>query len=137
MAERLTAMGEKEQHVHIAVNDLVSHPRLAQLVDLVHGKAGSHNASTMQLCQCEDGNILFMFHPVGGSMYCYSESARQLQDRYTLYAAEPAGFKAEKNALNTKLQSIQERVAIYLTEIIKVTTDSIIFCGWSFGGLRA
>ena len=137
MAVRLIAMVEKELHVHLTVNELVAHPSIVRLADLVQGKAGSHSGPIIQLCHCQGGKNLFMFHPVGGSVYCYSELARLLQNRYTLYAVEPAGFQAEKNALNTELLGVQDLAEIYLDEILKVTTDNIIFGGWSFGGLLA
>lgn len=137
MAVRLIAMVEKELHAHLTVNELVAHPSIARLANLVQGKGGSHSGPIIPLCHCPNGKNLFMFHPVGGSVYCYSELARLLQSRYSLYAVEPAGFQAEKNVLNTELLRVQDLAALYLDEILKVTTDNIIFGGWSFGGLLA
>ena len=137
VAVRLIAMIEKELHVHIAINELVAHPSIAQLAELVQGKAGVRKGPIIPLGQCVGGKNLFMFHPVGGSVFCYSELSRLLQNNHSLYAVEPAGFQAEKNVLNTELHTVQGLAAIYLDEILKVTTDNIIFGGWSFGGLLA
>ncbi|WP_298994119.1 alpha/beta fold hydrolase [uncultured Desulfovibrio sp.] len=137
MAVRLVAMIEKELRVHIAVNELMAHSSIARLAELVEGKAGVRNSPIIKLCHCEGGKNLFLFHPVGGSVFCYSDLARLLGGRYTLYAVEPAGFQAEKTVLNTELHSVQDLAAIYLDEILKVATENIVFGGWSFGGLLA
>ena len=137
MAVRLVAMIEKELRVHIAVNELMAHSSIARLAELVEGKAGARNSPIIKLCHSEGGKNLFLFHPVGGSVFCYSDLAQLLDGRYTLYAVEPAGFQAEKTVLNTELHSVQGLAAIYLDEILKVATDNIVFGGWSFGGLLA
>ena len=137
MAVRLVAMIEKELRVHIAVNELMTHSSIARLAELIEGKAYVRNSPIIKLCHSEDGKNLFLFHPVGGSVFCYSDLARQLDGRYTLYAVEPAGFQAEKTVLNTELHSVQDLAAIYLDEILKVATENIVFGGWSFGGLLA
>lgn len=137
MAVRLVAMIEKELRVHIAVNELMAHSSIARLAELVEGKAGVRNSPIIKLCQSEGGKNIFLFHPVGGGVFCYSDLARLLDGRYTLYAVEPAGFQAEKTVLNTELYSVQDLAAIYLDEILKVATENIVFGGWSFGGLLA
>ena len=137
MAVRLVAMIEKELRVHIAVNELMAHSSIARLAELVEGKTGTRTSPIIKLCHSEDGKNLFLFHPVGGSVFCYSDLARLLDGRYTLYAVEPAGFQAEKTVLNTELHSVQDLAAIYLDEICKVATENIVFGGWSFGGLLA
>ena len=137
MAVRLVAMIEKELRAHIAVNELMAHSSIARLAELVEGKTGTRTSPIIKLCRSEGGKNLFLFHPVGGSVFCYRDLARLLDGRYTLYAVEPAGFQAEKTALNTELYRVQDLAAIYLDEILKVATENIFFGGWSFGGLLA
>lgn len=137
MAIRLIAMIEKELNVHIAVNELFAHPTIALLSSFFAGKAKVHDSPVIKLCHCEGGRNIFLFHPVGGSVFCYSELAKLLSHKYTVYAVEAAGFRPERTALNTELHKVEELAEYYLEEILKVETKDIIFGGWSFGGLLA
>ena len=130
-------MIEKELGVRLAVADLVTHSSIARLAGLLEGKTTTRNSPVIQLCQREGAPNIFLFHPVGGSVFCYSDLARLLSEKYTVYAVEAAGFSTERNALNTELQSVESLAEYYLGEILKVATGSIIFGGWSFGGLVA
>lgn len=137
MAIRLVAMVEKELGVHVAVNELFTHSTIALLAGCIAGKGVTQNGSVIRLCHREGGKNLFLFHPVGGSVFCYSHLAETLGRACTVYAVEAAGFSAERTALNTELHRVQDLAAYYLDEILKVETQDIVFGGWSFGGLVA
>ncbi|BFR47068.1 alpha/beta fold hydrolase [Nitratidesulfovibrio sp. HK-II] len=137
MAIRLAAMVEKELGVHVAVNELFTHPSIALLAGLIAGKGGTRNGPVIRLCRREGGKNLFLFHPVGGSVFCYSHLAETLGGACTVYAVEAAGFSAEKTALNTELHRVEDLAEYYLGEILKAETEDIVFGGWSFGGLVA
>ncbi len=137
LAIRLIAMIEKELHAHITVTELFAHPTLALLAHFFAGKAKEQEGPIIKLCHCEGGKKLFLFHPVGGSVFCYSALMEHLRHAYTVYAVEAAGFRPERTALNTELHRVEGLAAYYLEEILKVETDDILFGGWSFGGLLA
>ena len=137
LAIRLAAMLEKELGVHVSLSELFAHPTIAQLAELFAGKARTDNGPVIRLCRCEGGKNLFLFHPIGGSVFCYGELARQLGNKYTVYAVEAAGFSPERTALNTELYRVEDLAGYYLQEILKVETENIVFGGWSFGGLLA
>lgn len=137
LAIRLIAMIEKEMGVHLTVNELFAHPTIAQLAGLFRGKAQANDSPVIRLCHKEGGKNLFLFHPVGGSVFCYSGLASLLGHEYTVYAVEAAGFRPERTALNTELHRVEDLAAYYLEEILKVETRDIVFGGWSFGGLLA
>lgn len=134
---RLIAMIEKEMNVHVAVNELLTHSSIAQLAALLTGKTESRESPVIRLHHCEGGKNLFLFHPVGGSVFCYSDLARLLGGRYTVYAVEAAGFSQKHTSLTTELHTVESLAEYYLDEILKVETRNIIFGGWSFGGLLA
>ena len=134
---RLIAMIEKEMNVHVAVNELLTHSSIAQLAELLAGKTEKRESPVIRLCHCPGGKNLFLFHPVGGSVFCYSDLARHLAHKYTVYAVEAAGFSQKRSSINTELHTVESLSEYYLDEILKVESQNIIFAGWSFGGLLA
>ncbi|GAB6125795.1 alpha/beta fold hydrolase [Humidesulfovibrio idahonensis] len=137
MAIRLAAMIEKQFGAHIAVTELFAHPSIAGLAGLLAGKKNTHSGPVIRLCQCQGGRTVFLFHPVGGSVFCYSQLAQMLSQSCTVYAVEAAGFQPERTALNTELHQVEDLAEYYLGEILKVATEDVVFGGWSFGGLLA
>ena len=134
---RLIAMIEKEMGVHVAVNELVTHSSIAQLAALLAGKTQERESPVIQLQHCEGGKNLVLFHPVGGSVFCYSDLARLLGGKYSVYAVEAAGFSQRRTSLTTELHTVESLAEYYLDEILKVESRDIIWGGWSFGGLLA
>ena len=134
---RLIAMIEKELGIHVAVNELLTHSSIAALAELLAGKTEMRESPVIRLCHCPDGKKLFLFHPVGGSVFCYSDLARHLAHKYTVYAVEAAGFSQKRTSITTELHTVESLADYYLEEILKVEDKDIIFGGWSFGGLLA
>ena len=137
LAVRLIALIEKELGFNLTLSELFVRPTIGGLSELFEGKSVKDNSPVIKLCHCEGGKNLFLFHPVGGSVFCYSELANLLSRTFTVYAVEAAGFSPERTALNTELHRVEDLAAYYLDEILKVESENIIFGGWSFGGLLA
>ena len=137
LAIRLIVVIEKEMDLRITLNELFSHPTISQLAEFFAGRKRSKDSPVIQLCHCEGGKNIFLFHPVGGSVFCYGDLANLLGHKYSVFAVEAAGFSLEKTSLNTELLSVEDLAAYYLEEILKIETEDIIFGGWSFGGLLA
>jgi acyl-coenzyme A synthetase/AMP-(fatty) acid ligase/thioesterase domain-containing protein/acyl carrier protein/precorrin-6B methylase 2 len=137
LAIRLIVMIEKEMELRITLNELFSHPTISLLAEFFEGKRSSMNSPVIKLCHCDGGKNIFLFHPVGGSVFCYGELAKLLGHKYSVFAVEAAGFSYEKTALNTELHRVEDLAAYYLEEILKIETEDIVFGGWSFGGLLA
>jgi len=137
LAIRLIAMIEKELKLNITLTELFSHPTISLLSKFFAGKATVKNSPVIKLCHCEGAKNIFLFHPVGGSVFCYSELANLLNHSYSVFAVEAAGFSPERTALNTELHRVEDLAEYYLNEILKVESEDIIFGGWSFGGLLA
>ena len=137
LAIRLIVMLEKEMELRITLNELFSHPTISELAEYFEGKKSSKSSPVIKLCHCEGGKNIFLFHPVGGSVFCYGDLANHLGHKYSVFAVEAAGFSHEKTTLNTELHGVEDLAAYYLEEILKIETEDIIFGGWSFGGLLA
>ena len=137
LAIRLIVMIEKEMELRITLNELFSHPTISQLAEFFEGKISSNDSPVIKLRHCDGGKNIFLFHPVGGSVFCYGQLANLLEHKYSVFAVEAAGFSHEKTSLNTELHSVEDLAAYYLEEILKIETKDIIFGGWSFGGLLA
>jgi non-ribosomal peptide synthetase component F/thioesterase domain-containing protein/acyl carrier protein/precorrin-6B methylase 2 len=137
LAIRLIVMIEKEMDLRITLNELFSHPTISELAEFFEGKRSSSDSPVIKLCHCDGGKNIFLFHPVGGSVFCYGELAKLLGHKYSVFAVEAAGFSHEKTSLNTELHRVEDLAAYYLEEILKIETEDIIFGGWSFGGLLA
>jgi non-ribosomal peptide synthetase component F/thioesterase domain-containing protein/acyl carrier protein len=140
MAIRLAATIEKELGVRIPANELFSHASISLLAALLAGQGAGQNGPVIELCRRPGARSLFLFHPIGGSVFCYRDLAQRLSGAFTVYAVEAAGFHAERNALNTELLGVQHLAGLYLEEILRHETSEtggIVFGGWSFGGLLA
>ena len=137
LAVRLIAMIEKEMGLRVSLSEIFSHPSIALLAEFFAGKKKTGSSPVIKLCHCEGGKNIFLFHPVGGSVFCYGELANLLKHKYNVFAVEAAGFSSERTSLNTELLRVEDLAEYYLDEILKVETEDIIFGGWSFGGLLA
>jgi acyl carrier protein len=78
LAVRLIAMVEKELSLSLTLSDLFTHPTIGQLSALFAGKTTQANSPVIRLSHHEGAKNLFLFHPIGGSVFCYSELARCL-----------------------------------------------------------
>jgi len=137
LAIRLVALIEKELGVHLSLPDLFQNPSIADQAQLLQGKAVKQDGPVIPLCHHEGGKSIFLFHPVGGSVFCYSDLARPLGEHCSVYAVESAGFSTERNAVSTEHHRVEALADYYLEEILKVASGDVIFAGWSFGGLLA
>lgn len=137
LAIRLAALIEKEIGVHLSLPDLFQNPSIADLAEILEGKTVKRDGPVIKLSHHEGGRSIFLFHPVGGSVFCYSDLARLLGEHCTVYAVESAGFSTERNAVSSEHQRVETLADDYLAEIVKVARGDVIFAGWSFGGLLA
>ncbi len=137
LAVRLIAMLDKELGLQMSLSDLFAYPTVARQAELFKGRQETDNSPVINLARCAGGAHIFLFHPVGGGVFCYSALADLLSPRFNVHAVEAAGFSPERTALNTELFRVEDLAAYYLDEIFKVQSENIIFGGWSFGGILA
>lgn len=73
---------------------------------------------------------IFFIHPIGGTVFCYLELAKNLQTDSTIYAIQDPSIECNHNIFN----SITEQ-ATYYRKIIEITQPSgpYYLCGASYG----
>lgn len=77
---------------------------------------------------------LFMFHPVGGTVFCYMQLASLIKTDRTIYAFQDPSIEAEKSLF----ANIEEMATFYLDHIRKIREHGPYYlCGASFGSLIA
>lgn len=77
---------------------------------------------------------LWLFHPIGGSTFCYMELSRHLNPNRTLRAIQSPGL-IEADAAEV---AIEEMATLYIAEMQKMQPQGPYFLGgWCFGGAIA
>ncbi|EHU3348735.1 amino acid adenylation domain-containing protein [Acinetobacter baumannii] len=77
---------------------------------------------------------LWLFHPIGGSTFCYMELSRHLNPNRTLRAIQSPGL-IEADAAEV---AIEEMATLYIAEMRKMQPQGPYFLGgWCFGGAIA
>jgi acyl transferase domain-containing protein/thioesterase domain-containing protein/acyl carrier protein len=76
---------------------------------------------------------LFFVHPVGGSIFCYTELSRQLGSKQPFYAFQSPGLEGEQEPY-TDISKLAKK---YLREMIAINSGPYYLGGWSLGGVVA
>lgn len=139
LAIRLISLIEKSFGVRLSLSRLFKEPTIAALAKALHEEADGERAYTpvIPLVTTGSGMPLFLFHPVGGSVYCYRALGNLLADRHPVYAVEAPGFHSGW----AQMPSVEEMARTYLGAMSRayptLYAAPIVFAGWSFGGLVA
>ncbi|WNG56874.1 amino acid adenylation domain-containing protein [Archangium gephyra] len=81
-----------------------------------------------------DKTPLFLVHPVGGNVFCYTELARQLGSERPIFGLQAQGL----DGLSAPLSSVEEMAALYVESIRSVQPSGpYLLGGWSMGGVIA
>ena len=77
---------------------------------------------------------LFLFHPIGGHVFAYTELARALGAERRVVAFRALGVEGE----DTPLDRVHQLAERYLSEILEHPAPAVYeLAGWSFGGVIA
>ena len=77
------------------------------------------------------GRPLFLFHPAGGTVFCYQDLARELSGLRTVYGVQAQGLDGEQPIHRT----VSQLVAAYVAAIQNVQPEGpYSLGGWSLGG---
>jgi thioesterase domain-containing protein len=123
----------------LSLSRLFKEPTIAALAKALHEEADGERAYTpvIPLVTTGSGMPFFLFHPVGGSVFCYRALGNLLADRHPVYAVEAPGFHAGW----AQMPSVEEMARTYLESMSQaypaLYAAPIVFAGWSFGGLVA
>ena len=121
--------------IDLPLTVLFERPTIAGLVNAI-GDAPATGASSRVVQLKAGGNQapLVLIHPVGGSIFCYSDLASRLPGNTPVYGIQAAGLR-----LGEPLpRSIEEMAAEYLgAGSAQLGEEPWHLAGWSFGGLVA
>jgi amino acid adenylation domain-containing protein len=136
LAVRLSAAIRKEWDVEIPISVLLAQGTIAKLATIVR-RGGQENARgpTVTLREGETGRRpLFLFHPFGGTVFCYVELTRHLPPGRAILAVEAPGIENEGEAE----VSVEGMAARYIEHIKEIQpTGPYALGGWCFGGVIA
>lgn len=136
LAVRLSAAIRETWDVEIPISVLLRKGTIAELGHLVRsgGEAGSRTP-VVTLREGEEGQSpLFLFHPFGGTVFCYVELTRHLPEGRPVLAIEAPGIESEGEA-EVMVESMAARYIDYIKEI--QPTGPYALGGWCFGGVIA
>lgn len=136
LAVRLSAAIREEWEVEIPISVLLRQGTIADLATIVRrGGQESSRAPIVTLREGEaDRRPLFLFHPFGGTVFCYVELTRHLPPGRAVVAVEAPGIENEGEAEVT-VEGMAARYIDYLKEI--QPTGPYALGGWCFGGVIA
>jgi thioesterase domain-containing protein/acyl carrier protein len=136
LAVRLSAAIRAEWDVEIPLSSLLRHGTVAGLAALVRG--GGQETAPRPVVTLREGEAdrrpLFLFHPFGGTVFCYVELTRHLPQGRAVLAVEAPGIERAGEA-EVSVEDMAARYLGYLKEI--QPTGPYALGGWCFGGVIA
>ncbi|MEU2777163.1 amino acid adenylation domain-containing protein [Streptomyces sp. NPDC007162] len=136
LAVRLSAAVRDEWDVDIPISELLRHGTVAELATLVRrGGQDTPRGPIVTLREGEPGRRpLFLFHPFGGTVFCYVELTRHLPGGRPVLAVEAPGIENEGEAEI----SVEAMATRYLEHIREIQPHGpYALGGWCFGGVIA
>nr|APD72095.1 non-ribosomal peptide synthetase 3 [Streptomyces sp.] len=136
LAVRLSAAIREEWDVEIPISELLRQGTIAELATTVRrGGQETSRVPVVTLREGEEGSRpLFLFHPFGGTVFCYVELTRHLPQGRAVLAVEAPGIESTGEA-EVSVEGMAGRYIEYLREI--QPTGPYALGGWCFGGVIA
>ncbi len=135
LAVQLVAALKREYGVELAVSELVQAPTVAELACRVRGNAdGVQTGLVVALKKAADTRPLWLFHPIGGNIFCYLELARSLAPGRPVLAIQSPAMEADGEAEVT-VEGMAARYLAHLRE--RQPQGPYLLGGWCFGGVIA
>ena len=135
LAVRLSAMIRDEWGRQLKVNDLLRHSTIEDLAVQLRDQATAAQGPLVTLRQGNaDQRPLLLFHPFGGTVFCYVELARRLPPGVPVVAIEAPGLDVVAGSEMT----VETMAAHYLSLVREVQPEGpYALGGWCFGGVVA
>ncbi|WP_405916493.1 non-ribosomal peptide synthetase [Streptomyces sp. NBC_00728] len=134
LAVRLSAAVRAEWDVEIPISVMLRHGTIAELAAIV--RSGGQESSRTPVVTLREGDPgrrpVFLFHPFGGTVFCYVELTRHLPPGRPVLAIEAPGIENEGEA-EISVEAMATRYIDYLREIQPAGPYAL--GGWCFGGV--
>lgn len=129
---RLLARMDREFGVNLPLSVLFQEGTIESMANLVRqGRSPMPDSNLVLIREKQGGIPLFLVHPVGGSVLCYSDLARILDLIGPVYGLQAPGLMDGQEPLKT-MDQMADR---YLREIRTIQDRGPFYlAGWSFGG---
>jgi amino acid adenylation domain-containing protein len=134
LAMRLVNRINVELGCEIPLSYIFQCPTIASLAKkLQENNSGLEKWSPLiRICKGGGDRPLFMIHPIGGGVLCYSALAKNWDLDRPLYGIQAKGLEKGQRPL----RSIKAMASYYIKEIKKVqAAGPYLIGGWSFGGI--
>jgi thioesterase domain-containing protein/acyl carrier protein len=114
---------------------LFHEPTVEYLADLLRRPAGSPEENSLVPIQPQGPRRpLYCIHPAGGTVFCYLELARFLDDDQPVYGLQAQGI----DGVLAPHTSVEEMAEHYVKAIrLQQERGPYLICGWSSGGIIA
>ncbi len=109
----LLAEINRELSIQVKLSDILKHRTVRDIAKCLTDQL---ETKVNNLVRLKNGNSLFklfLFHPIGGTAFCYMPLVKNLQINYSIYAFQDPAIDGDK----TKFNSIEELAKCYLREI--------------------
>jgi thioesterase domain-containing protein/acyl carrier protein len=136
LAVRVSAAIQSEWGVELRMSALLTHSTIAELATLLRrdGQDAGHGPVVTLRRGQADQRPLFLFHPFGGTVFCYVELSRHLPPERPCLAIEAPGLNQEGDAE----VSVEVMAARYLEHVREIQPRGpYSLGGWCFGGVIA
>lgn len=120
--------------IKLPVASLVQHGSVAALAARLRGEDDAGHSMLLTLRAGKDVQPLWLFHPIGGNVFCYLELTRQADPQRPVLAFQAPGLDAEGEAEVT-VEAIARRYVAQLRE--RQPHGPYLLGGWCFGGVIA
>lgn len=131
-AVRLIVGIEGRYGITVPMSALAAGASVADLARRVRHRSPAPADPVVALQPAGDRAPLFLVHPIGGTVLCYSDLARHLPTGQPLYALQASGIEAG----TVPTDSVPQMAADYLRAIRRVQPHGPYHIGgWSLGGL--
>jgi amino acid adenylation domain-containing protein len=120
--------------VELPVSTLIQHGTVAQLAARLRGETSSESSMLLTLRPGKEVQPLWLFHPIGGNVFCYLELTRNLHADRPVLAFQAPGLDSDGEAEVT----VEAMARRYLEQLRQhQPSGPYLLGGWCFGGVIA
>lgn len=134
LAVQLVAGIKRLFDVELSVAELIQHATIAALANRLRRGGDARPSMLLTLRARRDVQPLWLFHPIGGSVFCYLELCQQLASERPVLAIQSPGLIGAGEAEVT-IEAMATRYIGLIRE--KQPHGPYLLGGWCFGGIIA